>query len=239
MAVTTTSPAPYGPSSAVADILERYRNRGMSTPFTREVLTRAGVTDSLVPRVLHTLQALELIDDELRPTETLEALRRAPETELKAQMAAWIRRVYADVFNFVEPTDDETKIRDAFRHYNPVGQQSRMIALFIGLCRAAGLRPDDVVQESRPRPAARKPAVSTGISGGMSLPRTLRALAEVQRSPPGLPPALAGLLQSLPSTREWTKQERDKFMKTFEAVLDFSIAVVAVKTKSTEGEDDA
>jgi hypothetical protein len=48
-----------------------------------------------------------------------------------------------------------------------------------------------------------------------------------------LPPALSGLLESLPdASNGWTSTERDKFMTTFEAVLDFCIPVVAVRSKT-------
>jgi len=223
MAISTANPAPYGPASAVIDILDRFRNRGLTRPFNAEVLARAGVSDSLIPRTLQTLQALDLINEGGDPTETLEGLRRAPETEFKPLMAAWLKNVYADVFTFANPTDDETTIRDAFRAYNPVGQQSRMVALFIGLCRAAGLRPDDT-KESRPRVHARKT---------QSEPRPVgeKRSQPYQYAKPstltiGLPPALTGLLQSLPDDGKWTKSQRDKFVETFAAVLDYSITVI-------------
>lgn len=238
MAVTTSNSAPYGPPSAIIDLIDRYRNKGLTTPFNPEVLARAGVSESLIPRVWQSLVSLELITPEGAPTETLEGLRRAPEGDLKPRLAAWLQAVYADVFSFVSATDEETAIRDAFRAYNPVGQQGRMVSLFLGLCRAAGLRDDDQATSS-PRPAARKPASSTPAARSHAQPK------QQKQSPPlfgvlnsSLPPALNGLLQTLPSSGEWTKQERDKFVKTFEAVLDFSVNTVAYKPKADAGESD-
>ena len=186
----------------------------------------------MIPRTAQALVTLDLIDAEGNPTETLESLRRAAEPEFKNHLAAWIRAVYADVLSFVEPTDDETKIRDAFRPYNPVGQQPRMVALFLGLCRAAALRPDDTVKESRPRLRTR--LVRTGLSAPL-IPRQ----KQTTEAPPridslGLPPPLAGLLNSLPESRTWSQLARDKFLRTFEAVLDYSFTVVDQPTEKTD-----
>lgn len=226
MAVTTANPAPYAPPSAILDVIDRFRNRGLQTPFTAEVLTRAGVSDSLVPRTLQALQTLELIGPDGAPTETLEQLRRAKEADLQGQLAAWIQSVYADVLSFVEPGGDETDIRDAFRSYNPVGQQPRMVALFMGLCRAAGLRSSEQTRESRPRPAARKQAAASAAGTRRDKAPPPQAKAPHTTMPGGMPPALSGLLNSLPlESGQWTTAEREKFVRTFEAVLDFCFAI--------------
>jgi hypothetical protein len=228
MAVSKENSAPYAPGSAILDIIDRYRNRGLSKPFTPDVLARAGVSDSLIPRTLQALLTLELVTDDGMPTETMESLRRATEGDFKSQLAAWLRNVYADVFAFVEPTDSETAIRDAFRAYNPVGQQPRMVSLFIALCRAAGLRPDDTTKESRPRPNARK---STGITASTGRMKVSGQKAQMGNTAVNsvLPAPLAGLLQSLPADGEWTKADRDKFVATFNTVLDFCIAITSKK----------
>jgi hypothetical protein len=48
---------------------------------------------------------------------------------------------------------------------------------------------------------------------------------QATRSETGLPSALAGLLESLPSSRKWTQVQRDKFVTTFSTVLDFCIDI--------------
>lgn len=142
MAVTSESSAPYAPYKAIIDLIQRYREKGMQTPFTAEVLGRAGITDSLISRTIQALQVLELIDEEGNPTPTFEGIRSAPETDYKQRLGEWIKGVYSDVFSFVDPmTDDQSRIRDAFRTYKPHGQQARMVSLFNGLCMEAGLAP--------------------------------------------------------------------------------------------------
>jgi hypothetical protein len=174
---------------------------------------------------MQSLQLLELIDDAGNPTETLEGLRRAKEPEFKDQLGAWIRGVYADVLTFVDPAqDDETAIRDAFRNYNPVGQQPRMVTLFLSLCRAAGMRPPEMVKESRPRPTARKSGVSSTLSS-----RQKKSAADPSATSNfgRVPAPIAGLLGALPADgKGWSQTERDKFVKTFETILDFCYPLV-------------
>ena len=87
MAVTTASAAPYAPPSAVLEVITRYRNRGLSTPITAEVLARAGVSESLVPRTLQALQILDLVDDKGMPTDTLEGFEKR---RSKSSRRAWL-----------------------------------------------------------------------------------------------------------------------------------------------------
>jgi hypothetical protein len=238
MSVTTESAAPYAPASAVLDIIDRYRHRGLATPINADVLQRAGVSASLTPRTLQALGTLDLIDEEGRPTQTLEGLRLAPENEFKKRMEDWLKAAYAEVFSFVDPSqDDEVRVRDAFRSYQPIGQQPRMVSLFLGLCAAAGLTPEKShtasasgsLSASKPRIVSAvgktKPKVKVFAGGG----------GQPQNPPLGstpLPPALAGLLHSLPANgKGWTQDQRNKFMTTFGAVIDFVIPIKA------EGED--
>jgi Family of unknown function (DUF5343) len=226
MAVTRDRPAPYAPASAILDIVGRYRNRGLPFPVNSEVLARVGIAESLIPRTLQALQTLDLINDIGNPTETLEGIRLAPEAEYKKRLEDWLKGTYADVFSFVDPTtDDETRIRDAFRSYQPVGQQSRMVTLFQGLCTGAGMIPEKAAPTSRTRASSASPRVAAP---------TARRSAPTKSPPPkqtpsasgSLPPALTGLLGSLPDAAAgWSKASRNKFVKTFEVVLDFCIPI--------------
>src|SRR2546421_233281 len=107
MAVTAQSPAPYAPASAITNVISRYREKGLTTPISGDVLIRSGVTESLVPRTLQALQALELIDDKFQPTPTFQKIRSVPQAEYKTCLADWLKSVYADVFSFVDPASDD------------------------------------------------------------------------------------------------------------------------------------
>lgn len=237
MAVTRDRPAPYAPAKTVLDLIGRYRDRGLPTPVDSDVLARAGVPESLIPRTLQALQTLDLIEADGCPSAALEGLRLAPEPEFKARLAEWLQTAYADAFTFVDPTkDDETRVRDAFRSYIPVGQQTRMVSLFLGLCAAAGLRPEKA-SSSRASPARPRSAPSPGRPAA---PKTATAKPPVKPSarsstrsststtstPTGLPASVTGLLQHLPNGNGWTQAERDNWLSTFKVVVEFAFPIV-------------
>lgn len=230
MPVTNESSAPYAPAATVLSIVERYRNKGLPVPVDADVLARASVSESLIPRVLHSLRALDLIDERGMPTQVFEAIRLAPEAEYKPTVAKWLEATYADVLQFIDPaTADEAKLRDAFRNYQPQGQQGRMITLFSGLFRAAGIGPEKATAAApRKKGGNGGPKIRPTPPRGPDTPRQPRvASATGYASASGLPPALAGLLASLPLDGSgWTAPDRQRFLTAFAAVLDFTVPLL-------------
>ena len=45
---------------AILDLIERYRERGLTSPINADVLARAGIPTSLIPRTVQALQTLDL-----------------------------------------------------------------------------------------------------------------------------------------------------------------------------------
>jgi len=225
MSIRSGERAPYAPPSAVLGVIKGFRDRGLATPFTAEVLLRAGVSESLVPRTLNALEDLELIDPDGKPTPQMEALRRATSEEYPSRLAEIIKSVYSEVFQFVDPaTADTTRVNDAFRAYEPVGQRPRMVSLFMGLCQEAG-----IVAAS-----PRKPVPTNGKPRQTAVPRSTRkadafngpsvsARARIRNDSGGITPgAITGLLGSLPAEGEsWTTERKRAFLKLFESNLDF------------------
>jgi hypothetical protein len=204
----------------------------MPTPVTGEVLERAGISPSLTSRTLYALQTLDLIDEQGKPTGVLEGIRLAPEAEYHARLAEWLNNTYADVVAYVDPSqDDEIKIRDAFRSYTPVGQQSRMVSLFMGLYAAAGIMPE---RPAKPRPVRQSRPIAIASK---TIPRKSTSKAAPAADSSGVPAPLAGLLATLPPhNKGWTKEDRDRFLTTFTAVIDYCIPVVE-NVAAEEGED--
>ncbi|MBK1868092.1 DUF5343 domain-containing protein [Aestuariivirga sp. YIM B02566] len=240
MAVTANGPAPYAPSRAVLELVTRHRDRGLPAPVNADTLLRAGISESLITRTLQALQVLDLIDENGAPSPVFEGIRRAPQAEYKMRLQEWLKAAYQDVFAFVDPSkDDATQIRDAFRNYQPTGQQDRMVTLFTGLCAAAGLMPEKA-QTAPPKSnggatQTRRPPASPAKPKSKTPPPP----AFVQSPTPGLPPALSGLLASLPNNGSgWTQDKRDKFIATFGAVIDFVYPIVEDEDQDDEGDAD-
>jgi hypothetical protein len=236
MPVTADKPAPYTAASAVLEVIDRHRSKGMPQPVNADTLARSGISESLIPRTLQALQTLDLIDEGGNVTQVLEGLRLAPEGEYQKRLAEWLNAAYADVLQYIDPaTATETEVRDAFRLYQPVGQQSRMVTLFIMLYAAAGIG-------SGKQKATKTGGAPTAVRiPGATIRRKSPAKTETKKHAAheqpntGLPPALDGLLKSLPQNGEsWTKNERDKFYTTFGAVLDFCIPIGERKITATE-----
>ncbi len=240
MPVTTDQPAPYAPASAVLDLIERHRNKGLPPVIDADVLLRAGISDSLVPRTLQALKTLDLLTDDGRPSQVFEGIRLASTSEYQQRLTEWLTSAYADALSYVDPaTEDEIAIRDAFRKYIPTGQQGRMVTLFMGLFTHAGVMPARQKQS-----AAKKPG------GGGETPKAARTRVNEKPAPrrdnvervhtpsfgaSGLPPAIAGLIATLPADGGyWTQVRRDKFLTTLEAVLDYTFQVGEPPIEQTE-----
>jgi hypothetical protein len=223
--------APYGPLTPVVQVVQRFRNRGLQTPFTTEVLAKAGVTESLVGRTLLTLKMLDLVEDDGNPSPALRDYAKAPEDEAKARFAEMVRGTYAPIFSFVDPaTDPPSRIRDAFRGYEPRAQQDRMVSLFLGLCEYAG-----IISEVPKRTPGPKTARAGQTKARTTKPSRVRTGSKHEpehgsgggaQVPDQLPDAIKGIVRELAAIGPtWTKERRDAFMKVWEAVVDFSYPV--------------
>ena len=241
MPVTPDQPAPYAPASAIVDIVERYRSRGLPIPINGDVLSRAGISPSLIARTIQALQSLDLINPEGMPTPVLDGMRLAPQAEYQQRMAEWLNAAYADALQFVDPaTADETAVRDAFRNYKPIGQQGRMVSLFTGLFKGAGIAPAKTpgvaTTATRKKPLAATPAKR--IPKPPANQQMRHNDSTLKRD--ALHPAISGLLSSLPSVDQgWTQDARDRWYGAFGAVLDLALPPGAQRASDTAEADDA
>ena len=113
-----------------------------------------------------------------------------------------------------------------------------MVTLFVRLYAAAGVRAPKPVAARAATPriraqAQKLPAVRTRVR-----PQNLGPGPSVYEFPKagGLPAPIEGLLATLPDEGTgWTKDRRDKFVTTFEAVLDFCFPIVSTALVPADG----
>jgi hypothetical protein len=211
------------------DVLERYRHRGLRTPFTLELMEQIGVPPGAAHRTLQALRLLDLIDESGQPTEALEALKRVSEDEYPARFADMLRSGYHDVFAVVDPArDSPTAVRDAFRYYRPDKQQDRMVTLFLALCEEGGIidkgprrRGRAKVPEGTTRRDASRPA--RGSPDGAPPQRAVPVPVSPANGHPSADPAVTGVLARLPSSQRWSPRERERWLRALEAAVDLLI----------------
>mgnify|MGYP003134140640 CR=1 FL=1 len=225
MPVHSEGKAPYAPAATVIEVIERYRDHGLSEPFDTETLERAGVQESLSARTLQALKLLDLLDSEGNPTEQLRNLATVPSSDYKQSIADVLHAAYAEVFSFVDPAKDELeRVEDAFRTLEPRGQRGRMVTLFLGLCEYAGLIDEAPKRKTTPKRAdsgTGRSAVSRPSKKPARAPVTTSTEVSQPRAPSDLPIALSALLGELPnSERTWTTAQRGSFISAFTALLD-------------------
>lgn len=225
MAIQKTGSAPYAPASTVIDLIERYRNHGLTIPFTTEVLTRAGVTDSLAARTLQALKLLDLVKEDGMPSDEFAALQEAPSDEYRSQLAEVIHAAYADVFAFTDPSSDSPeRVEDAFRGYQPKGQRPRMVTLFLALCAYVGIieeAPKRAASQKQPaRNTVKRPATRTAASSRPTRTGGVEAAPGTSLSS-AIPPAIVALVNDLATRGQgWTALQRQAFLDGFRALVD-------------------
>lgn len=227
----TDGPAPYTAPTAVTGLIDAYRERGLQTPFTTDVLIKAGVSETLAPRTLQSIKLLGLVSEDGEPTQQFVDLRKAGEAEFQARLQEILRDAYAEVFSFVDPAlDSPARVRDAFRSYTPVGQQERMVTLFLGLCEYAGLTPPNPERQSKalggaasrkstPRARASRESRTKDEQGAQPRRYDLAGLG-LPGSIAGGHPLIQGLLRELPPVgASWPKPKMQAWLEAQRAVF--------------------
>lgn len=131
---------PYAAAANLASVLERVRRINLPATLDNDLLRVIGIPEASLARVIFALRFLRLIDATGRPTDVLRAIARASDDEYRELLAGVVREAYAADFARVDPAHDtQTQIESVFRRYEPRSQTMRMVMLFLGLCRMAGM----------------------------------------------------------------------------------------------------
>jgi hypothetical protein len=139
---------PYAAAANVLAVLDRARRVNLPERVNSDWLEILGIPEVSRGRVLEALRFLRFITDDGRPTDLLRSYAGAPDDEVRELLAAAIRDAYADDFGRIDPaTDTQPRVIAAFRRYQPRSQTNRMVMLFLGLARSAGIAVQDAPRE--------------------------------------------------------------------------------------------
>lgn len=222
--------APYAPLGSVLTVLGRVREKAAPEIIRVPELVKMGVAKGNGARTLQALTFLGLVDGEGRPTASLHALARVTSNELPGVLTDVITSAYPEVFAAVNPAEaTDLALIDAFRGYRPQAQRARMIALFLGLCRAALVVPPMSAQPSGAESGRAKGLRFAGGSRAEQRRSLLGTPAPSEKGTSGLAdttnPLLRALLRDLPVGGSWTKTDRDRWLSALGAVVDYLVEV--------------
>lgn len=131
---------PYAPPANVVAVIRRTQQINLPDVIDNDFLRVAQISENLFGRVHDALRFLKLVDESGHPEEVLQDISAAGEEEYRTLLAGVVREAYGDDFNRIDPAQDtQAVIVDAFRRYSPRSQTKRMVMLFLGLCREAGI----------------------------------------------------------------------------------------------------
>lgn len=196
--------APYAPLASVRKILEAIRE-GNKGPWTTEACGSAGVTDSMIPRTLNSLEALGIVDAPGNLTASGRALLGTSGPDYTAALASIVSEAYAEVIDHAPPaTASAAEVALAFDGFEPRAQQDKMVSLFRGLSAECGL------SSARRR---RTPARETRGAGARELSGAVSPIEAV--------------LRQLPPGRRWTKERRDAWITAMTSFVDLLYEVDA------------
>lgn len=184
---------PYAPAANVLAVIERVRRLNLPASVDTDFLRLADVPEGSLGRVAFAMRFLGLVDANERPTEQLRAIARASDEEYRELLAGVVREAYAADFQRVNPAEEtQAKIVSAFQRYEPRSQTTRMVMLFLGLAKAAGI---PVLEAPRDRSAQSNRVVArAGVARGRGTahPARVRVTPSERHAPET--PNPAGLL---------------------------------------------
>lgn len=248
MPVTEKSYIPYASSAPVLLAIRKLRDNRLSEKIDQTQLERIGVPSGSTGRVIAALRFLGLLDESGNRTELADRLSRVKSEEYPVVLAEVLQAAYSEVFVNLDPgTASEVDLHDAFRGFDPAKQRSRMVTLFVALCREARImegEPPSTAAVSR-LPQRNKPPAGNGK--GSKAPEAPTPPPGISNPPPiqssapdaGIFSGRYGLLHKLqsellPASGIWqSDEERDIYLTAYQALLN---ALTRVKNTDRNGD---
>ncbi len=238
----------YGPGNRAVDVVKRIHEGKTPNVLSLKALVSLGVPEGNAPRIDRALRFLGLVNPERELSENAVRLRKATSDEYQSVLAEIVHGAYKPIFESYDPaTATDVDLNNAFKPYDPAGQRGQMIALFMALCREAGLAPESSEVRRRGRPTtvtvqrfrdigktpSRKTPSNEKSASGNSV-EALTAHNEKSTANNGqfsgilFHPAIDAYLAAARRIIEsdgWTQEARDRVVQGFETQLDLFLPV--------------
>ncbi len=215
----TLRSAPYAPIHNVLAAIHRLQTGPLTGALGIEEIAELGVPKGNTYRTLAALRFLDLLDNDGRPTAAGSGLQQTSAGQFGVQLAQIVRSAYAPIISVADPVEASQltpdKVSSAFANLEPKAQRERMITLFLGLCREAGL----IEARRSPRPRSRLPRPEGELEDGENGSQFRELLALIQR---------------LPQAGKWTPARRERWLHAFVANLDLLVETVEEEDRSDE-----
>lgn len=250
---------PYAPYVNVLTVIRHARERDLKEPVTSQLITTIGIPEGNTTRTMQALRFLKLLDEEGYLTDNFKTISNAPSDEYPDLLAQILKDAYGVVFMALDPAKaTDQQYVNAFRLYQPKAQRARMIALFKGLCREAGLIPGGSPEMlTRSHTTTNKPGKSSTSANGAGKtssqpkdapfePEAFHVSTYSASQPVTVTPItstqeytiLLGMLNKLPfAKKRWTQIQREKWLKAVAATLDLLFELEDPNTDLGMGEE--
>jgi Family of unknown function (DUF5343) len=229
---------PYFAFRTLTNTLDTMKEKGIPRRIDRTYLV--GMAGAGQTQFISGLKSLGLIDAAGTVQPKFEELVLANSSERKRLLAELLVERYPEAVELGKTNATTGELVDVFREYGATGDTARKaIAFYLNAARYTG--------QVRLSPHFSTPKVTVRAKAKIRRDAEARAKreAESDREPKderdnGLSfaayhPAIAGVLTELPTKgKGWTKDRRDKWMKTFETVVDFGIPIVDEEPEEEE-----
>lgn len=217
---------PYASPSNVLAVIRRIRDRGLPDIINPQFLSQIGIPEQGARRTIATLQFLGLIDDDGTPTDVFKSLHRANQNEYPSELANIIRSAYENIFKAVDPANaTDIELNDAFRPFEPASQRSRMVSLFLALCREAKIlegEPQIIRQKKHLLPKKEVTKKSFSNEKEAEMPRHVTytpVTQQVSELQSDLPPLMAGIFRYLQHNRTISEDKQKELVQLFITTL--------------------
>ncbi len=177
--------------------------------------------------VMSALRFLRLVDEQGYKTEAFVELAHATGDERQEKLKSIIKKAYSEVFSRLEDiaTANPQQFREAFKDFAYPNLHGKMITLFKGLCREAGLLSDEGQTRQTPdtqhidtRTPLMQVSSTNVLEGYEAMPEPLSASLNGHISVrdyamiEGLLDAIE-VLRQLPNSPKWTEANRPSWLK--------------------------